>query len=114
MAQWHEQLVAAVEALTLALPASVVGLAPTDKKIGTGEEVIVSANPNRKGLRITIITPGDPVYLALDGNSPELGKGIALQMGQTDTFEMQTRSFTTGEVRGISTATIFVAVQEFE
>jgi hypothetical protein len=100
-------------AVSLGTHPDLVAAAPTAAAVGVASGAVIAANANRKGLVLTVTTPGRRVSFGLDGAPAVLDSGITLY-GPGGVWKMDKETFTTGEVRGISdVAATNVAIEEF-
>ncbi len=92
----------------------LVPLAPVTAVVGTVSALLVPANPNRKGLVISIVTANRFVSFGFDGYPAVLNSGITLNNVITSIWSMSESTFTTAAVNAISgnNGTV-VSVQEF-
>lgn len=99
--------------IPIGTPPDLAASAPTAAAVGAASVSIVAANAARKGLTLTLTTPGGRVSLAFDGAAAVLDSGDTLY-GPGGVFHMDERCFTTGEVRAIADAAgRNVAIQEY-
>jgi hypothetical protein len=93
------------------VPTALTASAPATATVGAASAVVVASNANRKGLVLQNTHTTQAVSFAI-GTAAVAGSGITL--APNGVWEMDDRTFTTGEIRAIgSGAGTTIAIQEF-